>query len=186
VRVLAGHVANALPPNASVLEIGAGDGQLLAELARQRADCTYSGVDVLVRDVTYAPIERYDGRTLPRGDASVDVALFVDVLHHTDDPLSVLREARRVARRAIVIKDHTLQGLAAGATLRFMDKVGNARYGVALPFNYWPKERWDAAFDELGLSVELWNARLGLYPWPASLVFERSLHFLARLGLKQR
>jgi len=182
-RVLTDRLARVIPRGASVLEIGAGDGMLLAELARRRGDCSFSGVDVLVREITHAAIEGYDGRTLPRGDASVDVALFVDVLHHTEDALDLLREARRVARASIVIKDHTLDGFAAGPTLRFMDRVGNARHGVALPYNYWPKARWEVAFEKLELTVESWESRLGLYPWPASLVFERSLHFLARLGL---
>jgi hypothetical protein len=37
----------------------------------------------------------------------------------------LLREAARVAREAVVIKDHTKNGLAADATLRFMDRIGN-------------------------------------------------------------
>ena len=184
VRVLAERIADVLPRDASVLEVGAGDGMLLAELAQRRSDCRFSGIDVLVREVTHAPIERYDGVTIPRADASVDAVLFVDVLHHTDDPLRVLREARRVAARAIVIKDHTLEGLAAGPTLRFMDRVGNARHGVALPYNYWRKARWLAAFEELGLEIEQWDDNLGLYPWPASWVFERSLHFLGVVAPK--
>ena len=46
--------------------------------------------------------------------------MFVDVLHLTDDPVLLLREAARVARNTIVIKDHTLDGFAAAATVRFM------------------------------------------------------------------
>ena len=42
----------------------------------------------------------------------------VDVLHHTDDPMILMREAMRVTRQAILIKHHTLDGLFAGPTLR--------------------------------------------------------------------
>jgi hypothetical protein len=93
----------------------------------------------------------------------------------------LLREAARVARRAVVIKDHTLDGLLAGPTLRFMDHVGNARHGVALPYNYWPRRRWVEAFRELALEVEVWREDLRLYPRPADWVFGRSLHFVAKL-----
>jgi hypothetical protein len=55
------------------------------------------------------------------GDASqmslitrIHVVLFVDVLHHSKDPMILLREAVRMVRKAIVIKDHTLAGLLAG------------------------------------------------------------------------
>src|SRR5262249_2609525 len=107
--------------------------------------------------------------------------LFVDVLHHTDDPTILLREAARVARRAILIKDHTRDGLLAGPTLRFMDYVGNAHHGVALPYNYWPRRRWHDAFRALRLAVRAWKGALGPHPGPADWVLGRPLHFIARL-----
>ena len=51
--------------------------------------------------------------------------MLVDVLHHTDDPGILLSEARRVTRRAVVLKDHT-RDYMAGATLRLMDWGANA------------------------------------------------------------
>jgi hypothetical protein len=39
-----------------------------------------------------------------------------------------------------LIKDHTLNGFLAGLTLRFMDWVGNACYGIALPYHYWSQQ----------------------------------------------
>jgi hypothetical protein len=64
-----------------------------------------------------------------------------------------------------------------------MDWVGNARHGVALPYNYWPRSKWLDAFNDLDLRLNVWKEDLGLYPWPANLVFERSLHFVARLDV---
>jgi hypothetical protein len=93
--------------------------------------------------------------------ALVMLCCFVDVLHHTDDPRVLLRGAR-VARRNILIKDHTRNGLFAGPTLRFMDGVGNARFGVALPYNYWTRQQWQDAFRDLDVEVEVWQSRHGL------------------------
>ncbi len=104
-------------------------------------------------------------------------------MHHTDDPMILLREAKRVARKVILLKDHTLGGPLAYSTLRFMDWVGNAHHGVALPYNYWSEARWRDAFATLHLTVQQWRPRLGLYPFPASLLFERHLHFIAQLGV---
>jgi hypothetical protein len=80
-----------------------------------------------------------------------------------------------------VIKDHLREGLGAQATLRFMDWVGNARFGVRLTYRYLSRDEWACAFAEVGLVVERREEKLALYPQPSSLLFDRSLHFVARL-----
>jgi len=181
-RVLAGHLAALLPAAADVVDVGCGDGTSSALIAAARPDAKLRGLDVLLRPHTRIPVELFDGTTLPLADDSADTVMFVDVLHHTVDPMVLLREAVRVARRQVLIKDHTMDGPFAGARLRFMDWVGNAPHGVVLPYNYWPERRWRAAIAALGLKVETWQTRLGLYPPPASLVFERGLHVIAALA----
>jgi SAM-dependent methyltransferase len=181
VATLARQLAGILPANVTVLDVGCGDGELAHALMTMRPDISVRGVDVLVRDTTRIPVERFDGRQLPAADHSVDVVMMIDVLHHTDDPTELLRESARVARQAVVIKDHLSDPWLAGATLRFMDWVGNSPHGVRLPYNYWTRAQWLKGFEQVGLTVEEWRGHLGLYPWPASMMFERELHFLARL-----
>jgi SAM-dependent methyltransferase len=183
-RVLSHHLSQIIPKNSHVLDVGCGDGLLARRISNNRPDVTLTGIDTLVRERNHIPIDVFDGQVIPYGDASFDGVMFVDVLHHTTDPMILLREAARIARDAVVIKDHTLDGLLAGPTLRFMDRVGNGRYDVPLPYNYWPKRRWLEAFDALGLHVGVWTSYLGIYPWPANWAFDRSLHFIARLEVK--
>ena len=183
VRVLSAHLAEIIPQNARVLDVGCGDGLLAHLILQRRPDLFLRGIDVLVRQQTHIPVDEFDGRVIPYRNASFNVVILVDVLHHTDDPMLMLREAARVAATAVVIKDHTRDGALAGATLRFLDWVGNARHGVALPYNYWPQQRWFEAFNTLGLTIGVWKKELGLYPRPANWFFGRSLHFIARLDL---
>lgn len=180
-QVLSEYLSAYLPRDAHVLDVGCGDGLLAYLIGQKRPDLTLVGIDVAVREETYVPVEKFDGGVLPYGDASLDVVMFVDVLHHTEDPLHFLREARRVARKAIVVKDHLLNGLLAKQTLRFMDRLGNVRYGVSLPHHYWPRQRWLDVYRELNLNIAAWTTDVRLYPWPASWLFGRSLHFIARL-----
>ncbi len=181
-RVIAARLANLVPTGASVLDVGCGDGEIASLLQQRRRDVTVRGVDVLVRAGTRVPVEEFDGRKLPFADGAFDAVTFVDVLHHCQWPVELLAEARRVARRAIIVKDHALQGFGAERTLQFMDGVGNRRYGVALPYNYFRPDQWSDAFTLLGLVVEQIDDQLGLYPWPLTLAFDRRLHFVARLA----
>jgi SAM-dependent methyltransferase len=181
-RVLSGHLAAMLPREASVLDVGCGDGTISAMIGEQRPDVTIRGVDVLLRPQTHIPVELFDGKVLPAADKSVDAVMFVDVLHHTEDPMVLLREAARVARRQVLIKDHTMDGPLAGTRLRFMDWVGNAPHGVVLPYNYWPEARWRQGFAALGLTITEWRRDIGLYPFPASLLFGRGLHCVVALA----
>ena len=95
--------------------------------------------------------------------------------------MSLLREARRVSRNYTIIKDHNRDGFAAGSLLRYMDWVANAPHGVVLLYNYRSSGQWRSAFDVLGLKMSEYRGQLGLYPFPGNWVFERSLHFIARL-----
>jgi len=181
VDVLARELSQLVEPNSSVLDVGTGDGLLASRVRDSIASLDVRGVDTLVRPGCLVPLQEFDGHVLPYGDASFDYVMFVDVLHHTDDPEALLREASRVARRAVLIKDHLLEGVGAGATLRFMDWIGNARHGVVLPFNYWRRRQWSSAFARLALDVTFWKVDLRLYPTVANWLFGRSLHFIARL-----
>jgi SAM-dependent methyltransferase len=90
-----------------MVEIGCGDGALLAELRRRGAAAALAGFDVSeeavraarARGVDAAP---FDGERLPVVDGAFDVALLSHVLEHVADPAALLREAARVAPVVVV------------------------------------------------------------------------------------
>ncbi len=184
-NVLANHFAELIPDQSTVLDVGSGDGGLAAAIIARKPTLRFRGFDTLVREETKIPVEEFDGRTIPAENDTTDYVLFSDVLHHTEDPMILLREAARVACKGVMIKDHLVCGLLARPTLRFMDEVGNRRFGVKLPHNYWRPEQWNVAFEELRLERKEYRTQLGLYPFWANWCFGRGLHFITRLGLKE-
>lgn len=184
VRQLCRHLSEMLPQNAKVLDVGCGDGMLASLIRERRPDVEVRGIDVFVRERTHIQVESFDGSRIPYQDKSFDVVMFVDVLHHTDDPLILLREASRVAKEFIVLKDHTDEGFLSNSTLKFMDWIGNKPHGVVLPYNYWKESQWKQAFQNLQLEIQDWRTNLELYPSFADLFFGRNLHVIARLKVK--
>lgn len=181
--VLARHLSEVIPRDATVLDIGAGDGLVERRLLELRPDLKIQGIDIVLRTEAHAEVSAGDGARLAFADGAVDVALLIDVLHHTVDQAALLREAARVAKRLVVIKDHIADSRLSRVTLSVMDWVGNARYGVPLPYAYLSSAGWAALYQTVGLKESESERRdhLGLYPWPASLLFERGLHFLSAL-----
>lgn len=184
VRQLCKHLSELIPQNAKVLDVGCGDGMLAGLIQKQRPDIEIRGIDIMVREKTHIPVVEFDGKTIPYDDDSFDVVTFVDVLHHTDDPNILLREAARVAKSFIVLKDHTDEGFLSNSTLRFMDWVGNKPHGVVLPYNYWRESQWKKAFENIGIEITEWRSDLALYPQPADMFFGRNLHMVTRLKVK--
>ena len=181
VRVLSRFLTKLIPDGARVLDVGCGDGLVAKLIREERPEVEIQGLDVLRRKHSHIPVVLFDGRVIPHPDESFDIVMFVDVLHHMPDPNFLVREASRVASHSIIVKDHTCNGLFADTTLRFMDWVGNARHGVELPYNFWPRKRWLEFFGKLDLEVRDWKKDLKIYPQPASWLFDRSLHFIAQL-----
>lgn len=179
VRQISSHISELMPKEVlSVLDVGAGSGEMAQAISSFRPELIFSGVDVYIRPKTFIPVVKYDGDRLPFNDNSFDAVITVDVLHHCDDPVAVLKECARVSKRFVIIKDHVSDSVYDEKILAFMDWVGNSAHGVVLPYNYLSTSDWASAFDKAGLK-SMHNAKqLNLYPMPLDIVFGGSLHCL--------
>jgi len=179
ISVLSKACCDLMETGGSVLDVGCGDGRVALSIQSQRPDLNIVGVDVLLRPKIAIPAIIYDGTSIPYGGKSFDYIIIIDVLHHTDDPVAVLSECLRVAKKGCIIKDHLLSGIGAGSTLRFMDWIGNRGHHVRLPYNYLSVKRWQDVFTRCGCKISVYNGNLGLYPAPFTWFFDRKLQFVA-------
>jgi SAM-dependent methyltransferase len=95
----------------SVVEIGCGDGALLAELSSRGFGESLTGFDISAAAVELArgraiprvgSVEVFDGSRLPVGDGAFDLGVLSHVLEHVEQPAVLLREAARVCRALVV------------------------------------------------------------------------------------
>ncbi|MEY3380584.1 MAG: methionine biosynthesis protein MetW [Hylemonella sp.] len=101
-------IANLVPEGARVLDLGCGDGALLAHLQAQRG-CTGYGIEIdddnilacTQRGVNVIQLNLDAGLSM-FGDQSFDVVLQIDTLQHLRNAATVLIETARVGRVGIV------------------------------------------------------------------------------------
>jgi SAM-dependent methyltransferase len=114
-RIKADHVAAllgraGLRPS-RVVEVGCGDGALLAELSRRGIGTAFDGFEVAAEAVDIARgrgiagvgrIEAYDGARVPAEDDAYDLAVCSHVLEHVEAPAPIVAELARLAPVVLV------------------------------------------------------------------------------------
>jgi methionine biosynthesis protein MetW len=101
-------IASLVPPGSRVLDLGCGDGSLLAHLQETRA-CSGYGIEIddsnvqacVQRGVNVIQLNLNEGLAM-FDDASFDVVLQIDTLQHLRNTEVVLVETARVGRTGIV------------------------------------------------------------------------------------
>ncbi len=181
VRVLAKMLAEHIPNYSSVLDIGCGSGVVASCLLKNSPTLSVQGIDILEDTKCLIKYNHFDGKNIPFERDSVDVCIFVDVLHHTSNIKELLKEAARVSKKYILIKDHICESKYDFRVLKFMDWIGNRPHGIVLKYNYTSRKKWKEYFSYSGLKLIYWNENVPIYNFPINLIFSRNIHCIALL-----
>jgi len=183
IQVLAQVASDLIPQNSRVLDIGCGDGKIDRKILNSRPDVLVQGCDLVSWPNQEIDVMINEGLPLPFDDQAFDCALLIDVIHHAEDPSLLLNEAIRTTAKYVIIKDHLTDPFLALPFLQFMDRSGNEEQGVSNPYKYWSKKEWMHEFRVSGLELDSWFTDIPIYPWWATWLFGRGLHFIARLSI---
>lgn len=151
------------------VDIGCGNGLIVQALRQKGILC--DAVDVadlsIVPEVT---VTIYDGHHLPYNDVAFDTALLLTVLHHTPDPVPVLREVARVAKRIIIIED-VYNNIVQQYLTYGMDTLVNLGHS-SMTYQNKSDAEWKATFEELGLRL------IEVYQQSVLLFFQQNTYIL--------
>lgn len=157
-----------IKPDMRVLDIGCGTGSWVERL-RKQLHAKAIGIDVVNYHNYKGPFCLFDGYRLPFRDDAFDVAIFIHVLHHTDDPAKLLSECIRVTNSTIIIFEDIASSRLQNAFTRLHDFWGNkvkkffrAIQGkhslesifIPMSYNYKTYGQWFTLFHNLNLKID--------------------------------
>lgn len=137
-----------------VLDVGCHDGKFASQLLEQstKMESIY-GIDPYLPEKTYIPSQYYDGVNIPFPDKEFDVVMCSFMLHHAKDPAQVLREAKRVGKRVVILEDYADTWLARWTTSFIVHDLVVPFF----PFMAYEKFRtvaeWEDMFQQTGLKL---------------------------------
>lgn len=132
------------------IDIGSGNGMVAFYLKNKGHNITALDVGNLSIHPEIKTIV-YDGNKMPFKDKEFDTGLILTVLHHTDDPVEVLKEAKRVCKRLIIIEDIYNNKIQQYMTYG-MDTLVNLGHSN-MTYQNKNDQEWKKTFNQLGLKV---------------------------------
>jgi len=134
-----------------LIDIGSGNGMITHTLRQKGFSCT----PMDVADLSILPdveVVVYDGLNMPFEDQHFDTALLLTVLHHTPDPIPVLKETARIAKKIVIIED-VYKNIIQQYMTYGMDTLVNLGHS-SMTYQNKSDQEWKQAFKELGFSLE--------------------------------
>lgn len=142
---------NCLEPGQRILDVGSGGG-LVCRILRQKG---FEVIPIDIADLSYSPSEKpmiFDGEKIPFPDQHFDMALLLSVLHHIEDPESVLAETARVSKNIIVLEDIFQNPVQKYFTF-FADRMVNMGFAPC-PHTNKSDKAWKKVFKEMGMKLK--------------------------------
>lgn len=154
-----------------ILDVGAGTCNI-CQVLRER---NFSIIPLDTKNLSFIdnikPII-YDGNEIPFKDNKFDVALILTVLHHTPKPEEIIKEAKRVSKRIIIIEDIYTNIIHKYLTY-FTDSLLSLEF-IDHPHSNKANREWQKLFKKLGLKLKEMKYK------KTFLVFKHAVYYLEK------
>ena len=163
-----------------ILDIGCESGRL-GEMILSSSKCPmnlkYTGIEKFQRGGEPIEVIQYDGNILPMNSESFDIVILADVLHHEKNPLRLLKEAGRISKKRVIIKDHRKENIADQSRIAVLDLLANKPNGIECIYKYNNLNEWHELIAGAELSIEKEQLKINLYPWLFDILFGKKLQY---------
>jgi ubiquinone/menaquinone biosynthesis C-methylase UbiE len=151
---MARHIIPALDLPGNLLDVGCSTGLLSRELQR-KTSMEVVGIDVVCPSDAGFPVLIYDGEVIPFPENSFRNVLLCYVLHHSDDPVRLLKEAQRVCSHRLIVVEDIAETSAQHRIAMAKDRFYNMLMVPDMPmtYNFKSTKEWVEIFGELGLRL---------------------------------
>ncbi|MBN1399434.1 MAG: class I SAM-dependent methyltransferase [Anaerolineae bacterium] len=174
-RELLRRLCPLLPRRGLVLDLGSSAGHLARALSARLPGTCFLGLDTHIQPDPLIPMACARGQALPFPDRTFNRVMLIDVLHHDEHPERILREAARVSKGDILLKEHYWEHALDRQLLRVSDWLGNWPYGIRMPYRFMSLNQLYALFEAAHLRVRSLEC-LRFAP------IDPAKHLLVRLG----
>jgi ubiquinone/menaquinone biosynthesis C-methylase UbiE len=141
-----------IEPKSTLLDIGCGHG-LFTKGLQKEFDLKVLGADIKDQRKVDIPFLLTDGKSLPLKDESFDFVLIAFVLHHIKEAELVLKEAKRVARKKIIIYEDIKEGVWGNLVCFFHALFWSILNKMPFTFNFKSQKGWEEIFRKLNLKL---------------------------------
>lgn len=136
-----------------ILDLGCGSG-IVAKNFQKIFQAEVWGVDIKDRRIVPIPFQIIDGKSLPFPENYFDIVLISYVLHHSQNPLVLLKEAQRVVKDKILIYEDIPAGIISGSICQLHGFIFNKLFQDSRnDCDFKTEKEWRKIFEDLGLKV---------------------------------
>ena len=143
---------NFIERGSKILDLGCGSG-IVAKSFQDFFQSEVLGVDIRDNRIYSIPFKIIDGKFLSFPENSFDAVLINYVLHHSEDPISLLKEAKRVSRDKIIIYEDLPEGFLSKLGCKIHGASFNSFFKIKNQASFKTERQWEEVFKNIGLKI---------------------------------
>jgi len=146
---------------AKILDLGCGSA-IIGKTFQDFFKAEILGIDIVDKRVEKISFQIYDGKNIPFPENSFDLVLINYVLHHSQDPIALLKEAKRVSKKIIIFEDLP-EGFFSKIYCKLHQLSFDKLFGNSSKTSFKTEKNWEKIFKEVGLNI-IFKKRINNFP----------------------